>query len=263
VTNRGGGIPLVLIPGIQGRWEWMAPAVRALGRRGQVLTFSLGEERPPHLFDRWTARVDALIDGAGATEAAVVGISFGGLVAAWYASRRPGRTARLVLVSTPSPAYALDARSAAYVRYPRLSLPFFASRAVGRLLPEVVTALPTMGARARFGAAYAGRAVRYPVSPTQMAAVVREWEHTDLTTACRTVSAPTLVVTGEPHLDRVVPVASTLEFLRLIPGARHVTLARTGHVGFLSRPDEFAALVSDFVETGAGPAASRDAGSGS
>ena len=30
MTDRGAGPPLVLVPGIQGRWEWMAPAVDAL-----------------------------------------------------------------------------------------------------------------------------------------------------------------------------------------------------------------------------------------
>ena len=37
----GTGPPLVLIPGLQGRWEWMRPAVDALARRFRVLTFSL------------------------------------------------------------------------------------------------------------------------------------------------------------------------------------------------------------------------------
>ena len=69
-----------------------------------------------------------------------------------------------------------------------------------------------------------------------MAAYARAWSATDLRVDCRHITAPTLVVTGEPALDRVVPVAGTLEYLQLIPGARHVTLERTGHLGVVSRP---------------------------
>ena len=67
------------------------------------------------------------------------------------------------------------------------------------------------------------------------------------------VTAPTLVVTGEHNLDLVVPVSSTLEYLTLIPGATHAQLAGTGHLGFLSKPSEFATLVSDFIARGEAP----------
>jgi pimeloyl-ACP methyl ester carboxylesterase len=252
MTDQGRGTPVVLIPGIQGRWEWMAPAIRALARTHRVLSFSLGEVQAPDLFDKWTSRVDELVDRAGSQAVAIVGVSFGGLVAAYYAARRPRRVSRLVLVSTPGPEWKIDRQSAGYVRFPRLALPLFASRAVGRLLPEVTAALPTVTDRARFSAGYAFRAVRFPVSPREMAAIVREWERTDLANPCRAITAPTLVVTGEPGLDRVVPVESSLAFTRMIPGARHMTLPRTGHVGLVSRPEEFAAIVTDFVDSDAG-----------
>ena len=34
IVDRGSGVPVVVIPGIQGRWEWMKPGVDALARRG-------------------------------------------------------------------------------------------------------------------------------------------------------------------------------------------------------------------------------------
>jgi 3-oxoadipate enol-lactonase len=80
-----------------------------------------------------------------------------------------------------------------------------------------------------------------------MAAWAREWQGLDLAAECRSITAPTLVITGEPALDRVVPVASSLDYLDLIPGARHEMLAGTGHIGLLLRPDAFAAIVSDFL----------------
>src|SRR5256885_683821 len=61
------------------------------------------------------------------------------------------------------------------------------------------------------------------------------------------VSAPTLVVTGEPSLDHVVPTSGASEYVRLIAGACGAVLERTGHIGSMTRPDEFAALVREFV----------------
>ena len=68
-------------------------------------------------------------------------------------------------------------------------------------------------------------------------------------TDCIKVTAPTLVITGESRLDRVVPVNSTKEFLRLIPHAVSATLGRTGHIGLISRPEDFAEIVESFVAT--------------
>jgi pimeloyl-ACP methyl ester carboxylesterase len=112
MTDQGQGPPIVLIPGIQGRWEWMTPAVRALASRHRVLSFSLSEATGPLLFDEWVALVEHILDRAGEHAAAVVGVSFGGLVAAYYAAQRPSRVTNLVLVSSPSPRWQLDSRSA-------------------------------------------------------------------------------------------------------------------------------------------------------
>ena len=71
VVDRGSGVPVVLVPGIQGRWEWMAPAVDALAARCRVITFSLADEPSAE----WPARgigFDAYVEqiGAGARRAA-------------------------------------------------------------------------------------------------------------------------------------------------------------------------------------------------
>jgi pimeloyl-ACP methyl ester carboxylesterase len=65
---------------------------------------------------------------------------------------------------------------------------------------------------------------------------------------CPRISAPTLVITGEPGLDHVVPVEGSSAYGQLIPGARVLVLERTGHLGSITRPDAFAALVHDFIE---------------
>ena len=62
---------------------------------------------------------------------------------------------------------------------------------------------------------------------------------------------PTLVITGEAALDRVMPVEGTREYARLIPNARVVMLERTGHLGIITRPEAFAEIVASFVRTDA------------
>lgn len=253
VIDRGAGTPVVVIPGVQGRWEWMAPAIDALSGRHRVLTFSLnGQSRdvePSSVFEHWSGAIDGLLDHAGADRAAIIGVSFGGIVAARYAARHPERTTALVLVSAPSPAWRPDDQQAQYLRQPWRSVPSFALRACRRLWPEVVAAKPTPRERVQFFLEYSMRAVRYPMSPSRMADWVRAWQATDVRSDCTRIRAATLVITGEPHLDRVVPTASTLEYLDLIPGARHVTLHGTGHVGLVSKPRDFAHLVSEFIDT--------------
>lgn len=252
MIDRGQGTPIVLIPGIQGRFEWMMPAIRALALRHRVLSFSLGEGHEAAgvdgVFDAWVKDIDLMLDRARVPHATIVGVSFGGLVAAYYASRRPERVSALALVSTPGPIVRLNDNADFYLNYPRAALPVFALRSVMRLLPEAMSARLRWTSRVQFLLEHGARVVSSPLSPKQMARWVRAWQQTDITAAARRITAPTLVVTGEPTLDKVVPVASTLEYLDLIPGSRYEVLQRTGHVGLVSRPEDFAKVIGAFAE---------------
>src|SRR5688572_2462433 len=122
IVDRGGGTPVVVIPGIQGRWEWMAPAIDALAQRCRVITFSLADE--PSCGGRFEARrgfwcyveqVREALDTAGVKQAAICGVSYGGLIAAAFAERYPDRTSSLVLVSALAPSWKPDARVKFYL----------------------------------------------------------------------------------------------------------------------------------------------------
>lgn len=246
MISKGSGSPVVLIPGIQGHWQWMQPAVEALAERHRVSTFSL--EATDSIFEKSAARIDDLLASTETSETAVVGVSFGGLLAAHYAATRPSRVSALVLVAAPGPSFQFDEVAARSMRHPWLAAPAYASRAVGKLTPEIRSAFPTWPERARFAAEYTARVLRRPLSPTKMVRWVRDWMSMDVMALCRGIRARTLVVTGEPHLDRVVPFDSTREYVDLIPGARHAILSGTGHVGLVSKPTEFARLVGDFID---------------
>jgi pimeloyl-ACP methyl ester carboxylesterase len=251
----GSGPPLVLIPGIQGRWEWMRPAVAALAERCRVITFSLAGDSgsgcavdPSLGFDNYVVQIDAALDRAGLTRAALCGVSFGGLVAVHYAAVRPARVSGLVLASTPSPRWTPDRQVQQYMRAPRLLSPLFVLRSPLRIGPEIVAACEGPGAAAAFAVRHLVRIAAAPFSPRLMTERVRFLEHVDLARDCRQVQAPALVITGEPGLDRVVPVDSTRELLSFLPQAEARTLERTGHIGLITRPTAFAELVWMHVE---------------
>ena len=118
IIDVGSGPPVVLVPGIQGRWEWMKPAVDALATRCRVLTFSLADERTcgasfdaAHGFDCYVDQIREAMDQAGISSAAICGVSYGGLIAAAFAARHPERTFALVLVSAIPPSWRPDSCS--------------------------------------------------------------------------------------------------------------------------------------------------------
>jgi pimeloyl-ACP methyl ester carboxylesterase len=249
MIDKGHGPLIILIPGIQGRCEWMMPTIDALAVWHRVMSFSLGDAEPLNedWFALWTRRIDQLIDRANVRSAVIVGVSFGGVVATRYAARRPDRVKALVLCSAPPPGWQLDRRQQRDVKYPRLALPGFAFRAVRRLGPEILAARPSWPLRLRLAGEYARRAVTARVKPTAMSRWIRAWLASDTRADCENILAPTLVLTGEPHLERVIPVAATREYLKLIRNSRYAVLPETGHVGTITKPFRFTEIVGKFL----------------
>jgi 3-oxoadipate enol-lactonase len=252
--DAGSGPPLVVVQPLQGRWEWTKPLLVALSQRARVVSYSLSGDvgsgrlmRAAHDFEEFVGQLEDVMDGSGIEAAALCGVSFGGAVAARFAAEFPHRVTRLIIASSPGPGWRPNETQAKYVARPFLSMPAFTAGAVSRIGAEIGAALPTWPARLRFTARYAGAAVRYPMMPHLMASRVRLLERIDLAEDCARITAPTLVITGEPSLDRIVPVASTRRYADLIAGARYVMMDGTGHLGALTQPSRFAALVGEFI----------------
>lgn len=253
--ERGAGTPLVLVPGIQGRWEFSRRTVDALARYHRVITFTLCDERSwrarglAHPIDMFVEQIVDALDERGLRAAAVAGISFGGLVALRCAARHAERTSALVMVSTPGPRFHLRRRHEVYTRLPWLFGPVFLAETPLRVRREIRAALPDPHERRRFGAQQLRTLATAPVGLSRMAARARMITSYDRIADCARVSARTLVVHGEPALDHVTHAAGTRDYARLIPNARCVQLERTGHLGCMTRADAFASLVHQFLTT--------------
>jgi pimeloyl-ACP methyl ester carboxylesterase len=135
-----------------------------------------------------------------------------------------------------------------YLRAPWILGPLFLAETPFRLRPEILTAIPDAKGRRAFSLRSLRTVVAAPISLSKLAGRARMISADDVTADCAGITAPTLIITGEPHLDHVVPVDGSSEYLRLIPNARAAVLERTGHLGSITRPEAFAALVSAFTE---------------
>ena len=251
MITRGIGYPVVIIPGIQGRWEWMSPTVDALQAGHRVITFSLQELRADvdsdGDFRAWTRALDRTLDSVHERQVSLIGVSFGGLIAARYAARRPDRVTSLIIASAPAPGWKPGADDRMCMRLPYLSLPYFGARALYRLLPELKEARESWPLRLKLLMEHAKRVGSARLEPRLMAQWIREFLRYDMSEDCALIKAPTLIVTGESRLDRVVPVYETKRYLKMIKGSTHQILPNTGHLGTITKPYRFAEMAGQFI----------------
>jgi pimeloyl-ACP methyl ester carboxylesterase len=253
VIERGHGTPVIVIPGIQGRWEWMIPAIDALANECRVITFSLCDE-PSSGFsidaergmENYMQQLDSVFERTKLPSAVLIGVSFAGPIAMEYSVRHPERVDGLMLVSALPPDWAPDARARFYMRAPLLFSPLFFVDAPIRSARELRAALPRLSDRLLFGIQQTRRLLQYFLSPTRMTTRLR-WLRQFAFSDPASFHKPVMVVTGEPGLDRVVRPELTARYLQALPHAQHHVLAGTGHLGTVTKPREFASLVHRFV----------------
>ena len=150
-----------------------------------------------------------MLDRAGLERAVICGVSFGGLIALRFAATRPDRAAG----AGPR----LDA-GAGLEANARVSCVTCGGRAFSSLVRgDVAVAasaarysqrFPNLREAADFSVRHTGRIVAAPLAPQRMAERVRMLMAVDSRADCARVEAPTLVITGESTLDRVVPATA-------------------------------------------------------
>lgn len=252
--DRGKGTPLIVIPGVQGRWEWMKPALEELGTRCRALSYTLCGDIGSDTrfdkalgFDNFIRQLDRVFERAGLHSAALCGVSYGGFIALRYAALRPERVSSLVFVSAPAPGWIPSGRQQRYLSHPWRSAPAFVMTSPLRLWPEIRAAYDTTRERLTFLIRHAVRVMSAPVIPPRMAMRVTLQQQVDFAPDCDRIRVPTLIVTGEDGLDQIVPAEVTRRYQELIPGSRYVQLKRSGHIGLLTHPAQFADIVTGFI----------------
>lgn len=233
----------------------MKPALHELQKHCRTVSYSLsgdigsGSKFDSELgFDNYMHQLDDVFARTGLERAALCGVSYGGFIALRYAARRPERVTSLIFASSPAPGWTPTDRQRKYVSHPWRSSPAFVVNAPVRLWPEIRAAFDTWSDRIRFSARHGARVLAAPVLPPVMAARVTLQQSIDFAPDCAQVKAPTLIVTGEDHLDKIVPTEITRRYAELIPGSQYARLERTGHIGLLTHPRRFAEIVSGFID---------------
>ncbi len=202
---------------------------RGLGRSGQAAKYSL----PLYAGD-----LDRLLDRLGVARAVLLGVSWGGVVVQRFALDYPERCAAIVLDSTSSEVNVLASENW-YLRGE------VAKRGADAIAGRDVK--PAFEGHATVEQTAAGSGVKPEhvdsyVAESRATAGLREHP---LTPYLKHIVCPALVVGGGK--DTVAGAGGSVIISRNIPGSRLEILEHAGHGVYRQAPDEFRALLLEFL----------------
>lgn len=166
-------------------------------------------------------------------EVSLVGLGYGGWVAAEMASQAPQRFHRLVLVGAhgvkPSEGDILDQAIISYIDYPKAG--FHEEAAFARVFGDVSTdQLVAWDIAREMSFRTAWKPYMYSQTLPHLLGGIR---------------TPALVVWGDD--DRIVPISAGQAYTRALRNATMTTIAGAGHFVDMEKPAELAKLVTEFV----------------
>lgn len=182
--------------------------------------------------EEYTRLIEALVDAEGMDCPVLIGHSFGGRVGLLYASRR--QVSKLVLVD------------AAGVK-PKRRLSYYVKVYSFKLMRKLAELTMSKESARRF--VDRQRAKRgssdYAQASEMMRRILSKVVNEDLTAVMPSIKAPTLLIWGEN--DTATPLSDAKLMARLIPDAGLVTFTGCGHYSFLDNPQQFAAVLRNFL----------------
>lgn len=189
--------------------------------------------------DEWTDDLDRLLDHTGAGQAALVGLSMGGVQALAYAARRPARVWGLVLADTfaelePATAQAKLEQLAGQATS-QAAMPAFADS----YMADTITVAPPPPGAADVRAAIAA------MTPENYQAAAQACFGARLGGARGAVKAPALVLWGAA--DQKTPRSLAENLSTGIARATLVDIPAAGHLANLENPVRFTAEVDGFL----------------
>lgn len=252
VHDAGAGAPVLLLhgsgPGVSAWANWrvvlpelarefrvIAPDQLGFGATGRPAGGHYGREA-------WTAHAIALLEALDLDRVSVIGNSMGGAVALSVAAARPDLVDRLILMGTVGVPFELTAGLDRVWGYEP-------SREGMRELIELFAADPGVATEDLVELRYAQSAEpRARASYEAMFPAPRQRWVDDLALdpdELRALEVPTLLIHGRE--DRVIPLATSLQALELLPDAELHVFKGCGHWVQIERTRRFLAIAGDFL----------------
>ena len=252
-TALGAGPTVLMLHGIGGGHLAFAPQVESLASHGyRAVAWDMpgyGHSAPiePYTFKGLAESCITLIESLQCGSVTLVGHSMGGMVAQEVVARRPQLVSRLVLSGT-SPSFGRSPAGHVSESWQREFLaertgPLDAGRSMADLAEVLVPRM--IGPRSLpEGVRLAQHCMaRVPAATYRRAleALLTFDRREDLAR----IRVPTLLIAGE-H-DRAAPPAVMKKMGQAIAGSTYIELAGVGHLANLEAPDEFDAVVLNFL----------------
>lgn len=257
-TEEGQGLPLIVHHGGPGLDHTViAPHLRPLAQHLRLICYdhrgSGRSARPqgphPYHIDRFVGDIAAVATALGLNRFALLGHSFGGIVALHFALAHPGALSHLILVCSPTSHHFVDDVEAA--------LPDYLDAQALSELNSLQDSEPSDHVMRRSLELLAPIYFRDPQHLSELGldsvrfgpqsqAVWDSLEEFDLRPRLKEIQVPTLVMAGT--YDRSVTPERAREAADALPRGRLVLMEKSGHYPFIEEPAPFRSAVLEFLE---------------
>jgi pimeloyl-ACP methyl ester carboxylesterase len=252
-VRMGAGPAVLLIHGLAGSWRNWLENIPDIARDHTAIAVDLpgfGESESPRgevTISGYAAFIGSFLEEIGVQEAALVGSSMGGLIAAAVAAGAPGRARSLVLVSAAAPGTRAAPGQEVGRSGPLQTLAAAAARRSGLLLRSATVRRVALGRLMRhpdrISRRLVGQLAAGVARPASIAAR-HATENNDIGTRLGDIEAQTLLVWGAE--DRVVPPRVASHYEAAIANSRLVVMPDTGHAPMIERPAFFNRVLHQF-----------------